>query len=77
MEEKQPSEWPQLIYGAGGYITFWLVFIISWIYCVSEYGFLLGVGLGWLPSAIVGAIAAFLWPLLLCGFLALAWTMIK
>ena len=42
-----------------------------WLYCVGTYGFLLGVGLGWLPSAIVGAIVATLWPLLILGVLLL------
>ncbi|MGH6801868.1 MAG: hypothetical protein ACREC3_00675 [Methyloceanibacter sp.] len=32
-------------------------FIGCWIYAISEYGFLLGVGLGWLPSLIVAGIA--------------------
>ncbi len=67
------SEWPGLIYGIGGFITFWVVFICSWIYCIAEYGFLLGVGLGWLPSAIVGVIAALLWPLLFCAAALLLW----
>lgn len=34
------------------------VFIGSWIYCIATYGYLLGVGLGWLPSVIVAAITA-------------------
>jgi hypothetical protein len=55
------SDW----YRTGAVITFWLVFVVSWLGCIVSYGFLLGVGLGWLPSAIVGALAALLWPLLL------------
>ena len=31
-----------------------LVFAAGWIYCVAAYGFLFGVGLGWLPSLICG-----------------------
>lgn len=50
-----------------------VVFVGSWIYCISTYGFLLGVGLGWLPSAIcaviAGGLARFLWPLLVLGIM--------
>lgn len=42
-----------------------LVFVGCWIYCIATYGFLLGVGLGWLPSIIVAYIIGFLWPLFL------------
>ena len=45
-------------------ITALIIFVGSWLYCIAEYGFLLGVGLGWLPSAIVAGIGALLWPLL-------------
>ena len=44
----------------GGLISF-IVFVGSWIYCISEYGYLLGVGLGWLPSMIVAFLAYILW----------------
>ena len=48
-----------------GFVITWIVtFIGSWIYCIAAYGFLFGVGLGWLPSAIVATVAAFLWPLI-------------
>jgi hypothetical protein len=47
-----------------------ITFISSWIYCISTYGFLLGVGLGWLPSIIV-AFFAFLLALLVWGPIAL------
>lgn len=40
-------------------------FITAWIYCVMAYGFVLGLGLGWFPSAIcagiVGWATVFLW----------------
>ena len=51
-------------YELGSKITFFIVFVASWIYCIASYGYLLGVGLGWLPSLIVACIVAFLWPLL-------------
>jgi energy-coupling factor transporter transmembrane protein EcfT len=54
-------------YGAwAGLITF----VISWIYCIASYGFLFGVGLGWLPSLIVAAVA-YLLTMLLWGPVAL------
>lgn len=50
------------------YIGAWIVgvptFIGTWIWCIAEYGFLLGVGLGWLPSIIVAVFAGALWPLI-------------
>ena len=48
-----------------GFLLIWAaVFIASWIYCIITYGYLLGVGLGWLPSLIVATIVAFLWPVI-------------
>lgn len=52
------------IYKVGFWITWTITFIASWIYCISTYGYLLGVGLGWLPSLIVATVAAFVWPLI-------------
>jgi hypothetical protein len=54
-------------YSVGYYISFILIFLGCWIYCIATYGFLLGVGLGWLPSAIVAGIVSFFWPLILIG----------
>lgn len=48
-----------------------ITFVGSYLYCIVAYGFLLGLGLGWLPSAIVAGIAYVVmrwgWPLI--GFL--------
>lgn len=52
------------VHTLGAVITAFIVFIGSWIYCIAEYGYLLGVGLGWLPSIIVAVIAGALWPLI-------------
>lgn len=52
------------IYGVGAYITGIITFIGCWIYCVATYGFLFGVGLGWLPSLIVATIVGAIWPLI-------------
>ena len=54
------TEW----YSIGFVITGLITFLGSWIYCIATYGFLLGVGLGWLPSIIVAVIAGALWPLI-------------
>lgn len=61
------------IYQVGGYIVGLIVFVGSYIYCIATYGFLLGVGLGWLPSLIVAALAAALWPLLIFALIAFFW----
>lgn len=58
-------------YQIGFAITACIVFIGSWIYCIIEYGFLLGVGFGWVPSIIVAVIAGALWPLIIWGIAVL------
>ncbi len=55
-----------------------IVFIGSYIYCIAEYGYLFGVGLGWLPSGIVAImtffIAAHAWvPIVFLLAIAIAW----
>lgn len=52
------------VYRIGFAVTAFIVFIGSWIYCIANYGFLLGLGLGWLPSMIVAVIAGAIWPLI-------------
>lgn len=59
------------LYAQGAGLTAVITFVITWLWCIAEYGFLLGVGLGWLPSAIVAAIAGFLWPLIALAIVAL------
>lgn len=53
------------LYRLGFKITAVITFIGCYIYCIAVYGFLFGVGLGWLPSLIVAFLAGILWPLLL------------
>ena len=60
------------MYELGFQITAVIVFIGCWIYCIATYGFLLGVGLGWLPSAIAAWIAGLLWPLIALCIAAIA-----
>ncbi len=63
---------PRLAIGANGCvvykvaycISFFLIFVGSWIYRIDAYGFLFGVGLGWLPSMIAAALISLFWPLI-------------
>jgi hypothetical protein len=64
-------------YGIGFAITAVITFIVSWIYCIATYGFLLGVGLGWLPSLIVAVIAGVLWPLILLAIIIILFVIFK
>lgn len=67
------TEW----YSIGFGITAFITFIGSWIYCIAAYGFLLGVGLGWLPSIIVAVIAGALWPLIALAIAVIAFLIFK
>jgi hypothetical protein len=51
-----------------------ITFVGAYIYCIATYGFLFGLGLGWLPSGILAAIigwaVVFLWgPAIVIGLL--------
>jgi len=69
------------VYYGGFTITAIITFIVSWIYCIVSYGYLLGVGLGWLPSLIVAFVAGLIWPLialaLIIGVLVVAFFLYK
>jgi hypothetical protein len=65
------------VYHWGAVLTGGIVFIGSWIYCIAEYGFLFGVGLGWLPSIIVAVIAGALWPLIALGIAVIVFFALK
>jgi hypothetical protein len=61
-----------------GYIICWvLTFFGCWIYCIASYGFLLGLGLGWLPSGIAATVVSLLWPLLLLAVVVIAWVLFR
>ena len=45
-----------------------ITFIITYIWSIVNYGFLFGVGLGWLPSMILAVVVGFLWPVILFVF---------
>lgn len=53
------------VYAFLTFIAIILTFIGSWIYCMEEYGFLLGFGLGWLPSLLLAVLVSRVWPLVL------------
>lgn len=69
--------WTETIYPAGGLVTGFIAFVVLWIYCIAEYGFLLGVGLGWLPSSIIAVIVGYLWPLILIAIAILVFLIFK
>lgn len=41
-----------------GVVGWWITFLASWWYCAATYGYLLGFGLGWLPSFILASAIA-------------------
>lgn len=55
------------LYKIGAAITWLIIFVGAWIYCIVEYGFLLGVGLGWLAAGIAATVLCWLWPLYVVG----------
>ncbi len=52
-------------YWVGYKISFVILFLLFWAYCLFEYGFLIGAGVGWIPSAIAAGILSFFWPIVL------------
>lgn len=54
-------------YGAIGAVVGVALFVGGWWYAVSTYGLFLGIGLGWLPAAVIGLIGGFLWPIAVLG----------
>ena len=52
------------IYKIGFFITAVIAFIACWIYAIVSWGFLIGVGMGWIPSVFIALIAGFIWPLI-------------
>ena len=51
-------------YNIGFWITSVITFLGCWIYAIAQYGFFIGIGLGWIPSMIIAVIAGLLWPLI-------------
>jgi hypothetical protein len=63
--------WYFQIGGCLGILPAIIAFVGSWWYCTASYGYLLGFGLGWLPSIILAALVFFgvtlLWGLIAAG----------
>lgn len=57
--------WYTGVGGVLGVLAGILTFFGCWIYCIASFGFILGLGLGWIPSGfialIVGGVVTFLW----------------
>ncbi len=58
-------------YWIGYAIFFVLIFLGCWIYSIAAYGFMIGVMIGWIPSAIVAGIVSLFWPLIVLAIAAL------
>lgn len=54
-----------VVYRTGATVIWLVTFFGCWVYSIAHYGVQLGVGLGWLPSAVVATVVATLWPLLM------------
>jgi hypothetical protein len=53
----------QVVYWIGVRIVGVVTFISIWIYAFFSWGFLIGLGIGWLPAIIGAAMIGFLWPI--------------
>ena len=51
-------------YKVGACITGVIVFFLVWIIALFEWGFLVGLSIGWFPAAIAGVVGGLLWPIL-------------
>ncbi len=54
-------------YRVGIVITWVIIFACAWIYCIASYGFVLGLGLGWLPAIIAATVFCWFWPVYAIG----------
>lgn len=58
-----------------------ITFFVCWIAAIAQFGFILGLGLGWIPSYFIALIAYYLTPvILLFGILFvifLFWALVK
>ena len=69
MARDADAEWA--MYRVGAAIIGGVAFLGSWGYAVARYGWFLGLGLGWLPAAVIGAVVGLLWPLVALAALVL------
>lgn len=61
------------VYQYIGIMVGMVVFVTSWFYCVTEYGYMWGLGLGWLPSIFAALLAGWAWPLVVIGLIWRYW----
>ncbi len=57
-------------YKKGGLVVGGIAFLFAWVYAIATYGFFLGLGLGWIPAAVIGLIAGLLWPVVVIAIAA-------
>jgi hypothetical protein len=50
------------VYASVGGIASLLTFVGGYVYCIATYGFLWGLGFGWLPSLIAAIAVGWCWP---------------
>ena len=66
------------LYAEGSHIVTALAFLGCWAWFTWEFGWLLGFGLGWIPSIVVGAVSGIAWPVALpLAFLLAAWLLLR
>lgn len=56
--EVDPDDLHRVSAGRLGVLAIVLVFVACYLYGIATYGVVLGVGLGWLPSAVIAWLAA-------------------
>ena len=54
-----------------GFLVGVSVFFVSWGYAIKSYGWLFGLGLGWIPAFFLGIMAGMFWPVAILLILAL------
>ena len=54
-----------------GFLVGVSVFFVSWGYAIKSYGWLFGLGLGWIPAFFLGIMAGMFWPVAVLLILAL------
>ena len=50
------------VYCVGLVISWITIFFAFWIYSITSYGIILGIGLGWVLAAIAASVLCWVWP---------------
>lgn len=77
METKEKEMNEGDTYTIGALITGIIVFVGVWLYAISEWGFLIGIMVGWFPAIIAAYIAGLLWPLIALLALVIVYLILK